>query len=79
MLKDPAAFGLSSDMVGMMRKAGHPKAKARKPPRREQVKEVCGIGARGRRPLLSSGLLRADAGLVLQPAMLWALFPLWGC
>ncbi|XP_058015105.1 exonuclease mut-7 homolog isoform X3 [Ahaetulla prasina] len=36
LLKDPAAFGLSSDMVGMMSKASRPKAKTRKPPRREQ-------------------------------------------
>ncbi|XP_026579763.1 exonuclease mut-7 homolog [Pseudonaja textilis] len=36
LLKDPAAFGLSSDMEAMMRKDGHPGAKAKKPPRREQ-------------------------------------------
>ncbi|XP_013913050.1 PREDICTED: exonuclease mut-7 homolog [Thamnophis sirtalis] len=35
LLKDPAAFGLSSDWVGITRKASHPEAKARKPPKRK--------------------------------------------
>lgn len=83
MLKDPAAFGLSSDMAGMMRKAGHPEAKARKPPRREEQeapparKEVCGIEARERPPLSKPNLWTA-AGLVPRPATLWPLFLLWG-
>ncbi|XP_070614504.1 exonuclease mut-7 homolog isoform X2 [Erythrolamprus reginae] len=36
LLEDPAAFGLSSDVVGMLRRTGQPGAKAKKPPRGEQ-------------------------------------------
>lgn len=61
MLKDPAAFGLSSDAVEvLMRKAGgSPKAKARKPPREQ---EVCKTEPRKGRPLLGKSPPELRAG-----------------
>ncbi|KAM3825575.1 exonuclease mut-7 homolog isoform 2-T5 [Vipera latastei] len=58
--KDPAAFGLSSDMVERMRKAGDsPKARARKPPREQ---EGCKTEPRKGRPLPSKSPPELRAG-----------------
>uniref|UniRef100_A0A8C7DYG4 Exonuclease 3'-5' domain containing 3 n=1 Tax=Naja naja TaxID=35670 RepID=A0A8C7DYG4_NAJNA len=71
LLKDPAAFGLNSDMAAMMRKDGHPGAKAKKPLRKEQErpparKEVCGSPASvpADAPSASAGILAQDFRVV---------------